>query len=100
MDYRELLVQSGLRMAASGLTVETWGNISARDPETGLVYLTPSAMKYDTITVDDVVVCDLDGNIVQELRCHISASPLVDTLRFLELIRHDSGRTDILKILC
>lgn len=65
MDYRELIVQSGLRMANSGLTVETWGNISVRDPETGLVYMTPSAMKYDTITVDDVVVCDLDGNTVQ-----------------------------------
>ena len=68
MDYRELIVQSGLRMADSGLTVETWGNISARDPETGLVYMTPSAMKYDTITVDDVVVCDLDGNTVQGTR--------------------------------
>lgn len=68
MDYRELIVQSGLRMANSGLTVETWGNISVRDPETGLVYMTPSAMKYDTITVDDVVVCDLDGNTVQGTR--------------------------------
>lgn len=68
MDYRELIVQSGLRMANSGLTVETWGNISARDPETGLVYLTPSAMKYDTITADDVIVADLDGNIVQGKR--------------------------------
>lgn len=68
MDYRELIVRSGLRMANSGLTVETWGNISARDPETGLVYLTPSAMKYDTITADDVIVADLDGNIVQGKR--------------------------------
>lgn len=68
MDYRELIVQSGLKMANSGLTVETWGNISARDPETGLVYLTPSAMKYDTITADDVIVSDVDGNIVQGKR--------------------------------
>ena len=37
MDYRKLIVESGLRLANSGLTVETWGNISARDPETGLV---------------------------------------------------------------
>lgn len=82
MDYRELLVQSGLRMAASGLTVETWGNISARDPETGLVYLTPSAMKYDTITVDDVVVCDLDRNIVQGTR-----KPTIETGMHLAVYR-------------
>ena len=68
MDYRKLIVESGLRMSTSGLTVETWGNISARDPETGLVYLTPSAMQYNTITEEDVVVCDLDGNIVQGTR--------------------------------
>ena len=68
MDYRELIVQSGLRMAASGLTVETWGNISARDPGTGRIYLTPSAMKYDAIAPDDVVVCDPDGTVVQGVR--------------------------------
>lgn len=49
MNYKKLIVDSGKRMAGSGLTVETWGNISVRDPETGLVYLTPSAMLYDTI---------------------------------------------------
>ena len=68
MDYRELVVQSGLRLAASGLTVETWGNISARDPETGRVFLTPSAMKYDAITADDVAVCGLDGVILEGSR--------------------------------
>ena len=68
MDYRELIVQSGLRMARSGLTAETWGNISARDPETGRIYLTPSAMKYDAITPDDVVMCGPDGGIVDGKR--------------------------------
>ena len=56
MNYKQLIVESGKRMAGSGLTVETWGNISFRDKETGLVYLTPSAMLYDTIVEDDVVV--------------------------------------------
>ena len=65
MDYKQLLVDSGVRMYKSGLTVETWGNISIRDPETGLVYLTPSGMPYDKITKDDVVVMDLDGNVVE-----------------------------------
>ena len=66
MNYKKLIVDSGKRMAGSGLTVETWGNISVRDSETGLVYLTPSAMLYDTIVEDDVVVCTLDGKIVEE----------------------------------
>lgn len=68
MNYRKLIIDSGLRMSASGLTVETWGNLSVRDPETGLVYLTPSAMRYDAITEDDVVVSDIDGNAVDGKR--------------------------------
>lgn len=68
MNYRKLIVDNGLRMLGSGLTVETWGNISCRDPETGLVYMTPSAMNYDSITPEDVVVCALDGSIVEGKR--------------------------------
>lgn len=82
MNYRELIVQSGLRMSGSGLTVETWGNISARDPETGLVYLTPSAMQYDTIREDDVVVCDLDGTRVSGTR-----KPTIETDMHLGIYR-------------
>jgi L-fuculose-phosphate aldolase len=66
--YKKLLLDSCLRMLHSGLTVETWGNISVRDPETGLVYLTPSAMKYEELTEDDVIVCKADGSFVQKNR--------------------------------
>ena len=44
MNYKQLLIDSGKRMLESGLTVETWGNLSLRDPKTGYIYLTPSAM--------------------------------------------------------
>lgn len=65
MNYKKLIVDSGLRMLRGGYTVETWGNISARDPETNLVYLTPSGMDYTTIQEEDIVVLDLEGNIVE-----------------------------------
>jgi len=68
MDYCKIIVENGLKMLGSGLTVETWGNISFRDSLTGLVYMTPSAMQYDSITEEDVVVCQLDGTIVQGTR--------------------------------
>lgn len=65
MNYKAFLVESGKRMLHSGLTVETWGNLSVRDPETGHIYLTPSGMPYDTLTDDDIVVMDVDGNILE-----------------------------------
>lgn len=59
------LVESGIKMLNSGLTVGTWGNISIRDPHTGYVYLTPSAMDYDKIREDDIVVVSLDGALIE-----------------------------------
>ncbi|MDR0410013.1 MAG: class II aldolase/adducin family protein [Spirochaetaceae bacterium] len=66
--YKKLIVDSGRRMLNSGLTVETWGNISAIDRESGLVYLTPSAMSYDSICEDDIVAAKLDGTIAEGRR--------------------------------
>jgi L-fuculose-phosphate aldolase len=68
LDYKQILLDAGKRMLHSGLTVETWGNISVRDPETQKVYLTPSAMSYDTCVSDDIVVCDLNGNTLEGRR--------------------------------
>lgn len=65
MNYKAFLIEAGKRMLHSGLTVETWGNISVRDPETGYVYLTPSGMAYDYLTEDDIVVMDIDGNRIE-----------------------------------
>ena len=68
MNFKKLIVDSGLRMLNSGQTVETWGNISFRDKEKNLVYLTPSGMDYSIITEEDIVVCDLEGNIIEGKR--------------------------------
>ena len=68
MNYKEKLLWAGKEMLGRGLTVETFGNLSIRDPETGLIYLTPSAMAYHTITEDDVVVMDQEGNVVEGSR--------------------------------
>jgi len=61
MDFKRALIDAGKTMLEKKLTVETWGNLSLRDRETGLVYLTPSAMAYHTIGAEDVAVCTPDG---------------------------------------
>lgn len=62
-SYRKALIEAGKELLHSGLTVETWGNLSLRDPESGLIYLTPSAMDYDDCIEDDIVVLFPDGSI-------------------------------------
>jgi L-fuculose-phosphate aldolase len=55
------IAQESLR---TNLVHGTAGNFSARLPD-GNVVLTPSSLPYETMTLDDLVVCDLDGNVVE-----------------------------------
>ena len=67
-EFKEILVQTGITMLEEGLTVGTWGNFSLRDPESGLVYITPSGMPYKSLRPEDVVILDADGNRVKSER--------------------------------
>lgn len=60
---KQIIIDAGKELLTSNLTVETWGNLSVRDPETGLVYISPSGMDYRTCTTDDVVVLNPDGTL-------------------------------------
>ena len=42
----------------------TGGNVSGRDPATGLVVIKPSGVKYEDLRPEQLVVVDLDGNII------------------------------------
>ena len=64
MTTKEVVLATAKKMLADGLVEGTSGNISGR-LEGGLVCLSPSSVPYDTMTLDDLVVCDLDGNVVE-----------------------------------
>jgi L-fuculose-phosphate aldolase len=51
-------------LAARGLVEGTSGNVSARIDDR-LVCLTPSSLPYDAMTLDDQVIVDLDGAVVE-----------------------------------
>ena len=48
-----------------GLMTMTSGNFSGRDPASGLVAITPSGRPYAGLRVEDVVVVDRDGALVE-----------------------------------
>ena len=54
-------------MLERGLVSGTAGNVSGRIDE-NRVCLTPSSVPYETMTLDDLVVTDLDGNVVEGTR--------------------------------
>ena len=63
----EAVLAAAKRMLAEGLVEGTSGNISGRLAD-GLVCLSPSSVPYDTMTLDDLVVVDLDGAVVAGTR--------------------------------
>lgn len=68
MDITELrrqVLACARQSYTEGLFAGTSGNLSARDPESGLIAITPTSVPYPTMTADDIVVMDLDGNVVQ-----------------------------------
>jgi L-fuculose-phosphate aldolase len=67
-EYKKQVIDACIEMTERKLTLETWGNISLRDPETGYIYLTPSGMDYNTCVADDIIVFDNDGNLVEGKR--------------------------------
>ena len=59
----EDVLAAAKQMLADGLVEGTAGNISGR-LEDGTVCLTPSSVAYDTMTLEDLVVVTLDGDVV------------------------------------
>jgi L-ribulose-5-phosphate 4-epimerase len=51
-------------LPANGLVAWTAGNVSARVPGAELMVIKPSGLDYDALTPDSMVLCDLDGNVV------------------------------------
>lgn len=80
---REELWQLHLELPKNGLVKWTGGNVSARDPDTNLVVIKPSGVRYEQLRPEDMVVVDLDGNVVEG-----TLKPSSDTLSHLYIYRH------------
>ena len=62
---KKRILEQNLALVKHGLVVLTWGNVSERDAESGLVVIKPSGVSYDTMRAEDMVVVDLAGNVVE-----------------------------------
>lgn len=65
---RQEIVDFGKKMSSAGLSKGTSGNISAFDPATGYMAITPSGVGYFETTIEDIVILDLAGNVIEGTR--------------------------------
>ena len=79
---RSQVLEANLEIVRRGLVLYTFGNASGIDRASGLVAIKPSGVPYEKMSVDDLVISDLQGNLVEgKLR------PSSDLHTHLELYR-------------
>ena len=79
---KQEVLKANLLLPEYGLVTFTWGNVSGIDRKSGLVVIKPSGVDYDGMTVEDMVVVDLDGNRVEG-----KWKPSSDTATHVELYK-------------
>jgi L-ribulose-5-phosphate 4-epimerase len=86
MSYLELKRQAyeaNMELQRRNLVIYTFGNSSQLDRAKGVFAIKPSGVAYDTLTVDDMVVVDLENKIVEG-----NLRPSSDTKTHAYLYRH------------
>ncbi|MEH6993275.1 L-ribulose-5-phosphate 4-epimerase [Neobacillus drentensis] len=76
------VLEANLQLPKHGLVTFTWGNVSGIDRDQGLVVIKPSGVPYEELTLEDMVVVDLEGNIIEGTK-----RPSSDTPTHLSLYR-------------
>ncbi|MFT4029479.1 MAG: L-ribulose-5-phosphate 4-epimerase [Protaetiibacter sp.] len=61
---REQVAKLHAELTRYGLVIWTGGNISGRVPGAELFVIKPSGVGYDELAADNMILCDLDGNVV------------------------------------
>jgi L-ribulose-5-phosphate 4-epimerase len=64
-ELRAEVCAANLELPANNLVAWTSGNVSARDPGSGLVVIKPSGVRFKDLTPENMVVVDIDGKIVE-----------------------------------
>jgi L-ribulose-5-phosphate 4-epimerase len=82
-DLRTQVAALHSELTRNHLVVWTAGNVSARVPGEDLLVIKPSGVSYDELSADAMVVCDLEGNLVEGDR-----QPSSDTAAHAYVYRH------------
>jgi L-ribulose-5-phosphate 4-epimerase len=85
-SMKAAVLEANLELVRRGLVLYTFGNASGLDRASGLVAIKPSGVPYETMKAADMVVCDLQGTIVEG-----NLRPSSDLATHLELYRQFPG---------
>ncbi|MGL5258548.1 MAG: L-ribulose-5-phosphate 4-epimerase [Lachnospiraceae bacterium] len=81
-NLKKQVFEANMLLPKYGLVTFTWGNVSGINREKGYVVIKPSGVEYDVMTLEDMVVVDLEGNVIEG-----KYKPSSDTATHLELYK-------------
>jgi len=82
LDTKKRVLRANQLLPEHHMVKFTWGNVSERDLETNYIVIKPSGVKYEDLTIESMVVLDLDGNIIEG-----TLNPSSDTNTHLEVYK-------------
>lgn len=65
LSLKKAVVEANKELPKQNLVKYSWGNVGAIDRELGIIVIKPVGMPYDDLSVENVSVTDLDGNILE-----------------------------------
>lgn len=81
-ELKQEVYNANLKLVEYGLVTLTWGNVSGIDRSNNLIAIKPSGVDYDKMSLEDIVVLDLDGKKVEG-----NLNPSSDTPTHIELYK-------------
>ena len=77
------VLQANLELVKQNLVIYTWGNVSGIDRDKNLIVIKPSGVDYNTLKVEDMVVVDFNGKVIEG-----KLKPSSDTPTHIELYKN------------
>lgn len=74
--------EANIRLKNENLVIFTWGNVSGIDESGKYVVIKPSGVEYNSLTPEMMIVCDLNGKVVEG-----DLNPSSDLMTHLEIYK-------------
>jgi L-ribulose-5-phosphate 4-epimerase len=85
-ELKVKVLNANLSLVKYNLVTLTWGNVSGIDQKQKLIVIKPSGVEYEKLTVHDMVVVNMSGQVVEG-----NLKPSSDTSTHIEIYRAFSG---------
>lgn len=64
-SIKQAAYEGNMQLPKLGLVLYTFGNVSVADRDAGVFAIKPSGVPYDQLTVEEMVIVDFEGNVVE-----------------------------------